>query len=131
MQKLLAVDDSLSFLEFVRNILSRRGYAVLTASNGEDAVRLAYAEQPKLILLDIQMPDPDGFDVLSRLKQVPDTSAIPVIMMTGQREEADVRKALALGVQGYIVKPFETSDLLGRIYRILNPGPTRKPGEMA
>ena len=128
LQKLLVVDDSAAFLELVVRILSRRGYMVMLATDGMDAISIAEAEQPDLIILDVQMPEMDGFDVLARLRRTPVTSTIPVIMMTGRREEADVRKAIDLGAQGYVAKPFDTSDLLGRIHRILNPLPTRKPG---
>lgn len=123
--KLLVVDDSPTFLEFVRAVLSGRGYSVIVAGNGPDALDIAEAEQPDLVILDVSMEGMDGFDVLNRLRQRSSTSNMPVLMMTARRTEADVRMALGFGAQGYIVKPFETSDLLGRVHRLLNAGSKR------
>jgi DNA-binding response OmpR family regulator len=119
-QTLLLVDDSPSFLDLTATILRRRGYYPILAMDGEAAVDLAGAERPDAIILDIGMPGLDGFEVLSRLRQCSSTASIPVLMITGHRSEQDVRLALALGANGYLVKPFTTADLLARLRRVLH-----------
>ena len=117
--RLLVVDDSPDMVELVGRVLSRRGYHVLGVSNGNDAVATADVAQPAVILLDIGMPGVDGLDVLSRLRERASTSKIPVLMLTGHGEETTVRQAMALGAQGYLVKPFKTDDLVARVRRLL------------
>jgi CheY-like chemotaxis protein len=84
--------------------LAKRGYAVVVAVDGEDALAKALAHKPDLILLDVMMPKLDGFEVLSRLKDNPDTRLIPVIMLTNLGQESDVNKAVERGACAYLVK---------------------------
>lgn len=128
MPKVLAVDDSPMLLDLVAKVLKRQGFDVTAIANGGEAVRLAETERPSIILLDLQMPDVDGFQVLTQLKQLAATAHVPVIMMTGRTEEANVRRALDLGAKDYIVKPFGTADLIKRINRALQPTAAEKRG---
>ena len=84
--------------------LSKNGYAVIVAVDGEDALSKAREHKPDLILLDVIMPKLGGFDVLRSLKNDPDTRNIPVIMLSNLSEESDVREAIELGARGYLVK---------------------------
>jgi len=84
--------------------LTKRGYAVIVAVDGEDALAKAQAHKPDLILLDVMMPKLDGFEVLARLKENPDTRPIPVIMLTNLGQESDVNRAVERGARAYLVK---------------------------
>jgi CheY-like chemotaxis protein len=85
-------------------ILSKKGYAVIVAVDGEDALAKAQAHMPDLILLDVMMPKLDGFEVLARLKDDPNTRSIPVIMLTNLGQASDVDKAVERGACAYLVK---------------------------
>jgi DNA-binding response OmpR family regulator len=113
--KILAVDDESDVLLIVKTGLQTEGYDVITASNGFDAITLAKEEKPDLILLDIMMPEMDGFETLGKLKQDDSTAQIPVIMLTGLSERAKIQQALVSGTQYYVVKPFEFEDLLVKV----------------
>ena len=100
---LLAEDDRLS-RRAVESMLTKRGFAVLLAADGEEAMQKAQQESPDLILLDVIMPKLLGFDVLVRLKADPATRDIPVVMMSSLGQEADVQEAMAAGALTYLVK---------------------------
>ena len=119
--KVLLIDDSDSFLELTAAVLSRRGHAVCCAQDGKAGIELAEAEQPDLILLDVHMPGLDGIGVLSQLRRRASTSSIPVLMLSGSGSEQHFRIAIGLGAHGYILKPFNIRDLLGRIEAVLAP----------
>ncbi|MBF0125823.1 MAG: response regulator [Magnetococcales bacterium] len=102
--RILIVDDSQSGIDMLRDLFS--SYVRLIAMNGEQALRLAASDKPPdLILLDVMMPDMDGFEVCKRLKANPATQEIPVIFVTAKGEAADERHGLSLGAVDYIVKP--------------------------
>ena len=120
-ERILLIDDSDSFQQLTAAVLVRRRYDVRCAANGQIGLELAASGAPDLILLDLHMPGLDGIDVLSTLRQCASTSAIPVLMLTGSASEEHVRMALALGANGYVLKPFNVRDLLGRIQAVLHP----------
>ena len=113
MRILLAEDD-----RFLRRAaeatLKRRGYTVITAVDGEETLRLARAEMPDLILLDLIMPKMQGFEVLRQLKQDPLTHAIPVVVLSNLSQDSDAQQAEALGAAGYLVKTNLSLDELSR-----------------
>ncbi|MDR1573516.1 MAG: diguanylate cyclase [Clostridiales Family XIII bacterium] len=111
---ILAVDDERMNLAVLDKILSPE-YRVCTASSGEEALARAADAPPDLILLDIVMPDMNGFDVLTRLKASPSTRKIPVIFITGLRDEEDEERGFALGAVDYITKPFKNTIVLARV----------------
>jgi DNA-binding response OmpR family regulator len=114
-KKILAIDDESDLLLIIKTALFAEGYDVLTATNGPDGLALASDHIPDLIILDMMMPEMDGFEVLKELRASDKTAGIPVIMLTGVSEKAKIRTALDQGIDYYIVKPFEFHDLLSKI----------------
>nr|CRH05719.1 Putative response regulator receiver protein [Candidatus Magnetococcus massalia] len=111
---ILAVDDAPANIDIVKGVLSQ-DYLVQAAINGEMALKIAQKKQPDLILLDIQMPEMDGFEVCRRLKSDPTTAAIPVLFVTGQSDVMNEAKGLMLGAVDFILKPIEPKLLLSRV----------------
>ena len=110
--KILVVDDSPNLLRGLRDSLAQEGYPVVTASDGREALRLVYAEQPDLIVLDVMMPEIDGWQVCQRVREMSD---VPIIMLTAKAERKDIVKGLDLGADDYLVKPFDVQELLARV----------------
>lgn len=115
-QKILVVDDEERMARFIRLNLEHDGYQVLEAYRGHQALEKLRTGLPDLILLDIMMPDIDGFEVLKMIREV---SKIPVIMLTAKGEEDDKVKGLELGADDYITKPFSPRELVGRVKAVL------------
>ncbi|MFO7749927.1 MAG: SpoIIE family protein phosphatase [Desulfobacteraceae bacterium] len=111
----LAVDDNLVNLKIIEQALSREGYRVLTADNGPEAREKAVSDTPDMILLDIEMPGEDGFQVIRQLKENPVTGRIPVIFLTGLMEVESKLKGFDLGAVDYITKPFHPLEVLARV----------------
>ena len=105
MPRVLVVDDEPDARELLSEFLTAKGYAVLTASNGEEALRKVKEERPHLILLDIRMPKMDGLEVLRRVREI--DHEVGVIMVTAVNEEETGRQALKLGAFDYITKPLD------------------------
>lgn len=116
---ILIVEDEQDLLELLRYNLAREGYDVRTASTGEDALQLARADQPDLMLLDLMLPAMDGLTVCRNLKTREHTANIPIIMLTAKGEEADIVRGLELGADDYIAKPFSPRILMARIKAVL------------
>ncbi len=115
-KRILIVDDEVSILKFLRSNLEDKGYAVISASNGEEALHAIERELPDLIVLDVMMPKMDGFEVCRRLRE---WSHIPIIMLSARGDEKDKVKCLDLGADDYIVKPFGASELMARVSAVL------------
>jgi len=113
-EKILVVDDTPENLDVVKGIL-KDDYTLFLAVNGNLALKIARAQKPDLILLDIMMPEIDGYEVLRRLKQDEETNSIPVIFLTAKTEIEDEQKGLELGAVDYIMKPISPPILLARI----------------
>jgi len=116
----LAVDDENDVLIIIKTSLETEGYRVLSASNGADALELAKKNSPDVILLDLMMPEMDGFEVLAHLKEDEETRLIPVVVLTGISEREKIQQALDRGVEYYIVKPFEHYELVSKVHTVLN-----------
>jgi len=112
----LVVDDEKALLDFVRRNLEVRGYRVLTASNGLEALALFKNEQIDLVILDVMMPHLDGLETTRRIRE---SSSVPIILLTALGEEADKVRAFDLGADDYLTKPFGVGELLGRIKAVL------------
>lgn len=112
---ILAVDDEPDVLMILRTALQTEGYDVCTASNGPDCLEVAAEKKPDLIILDLMMPGMDGFAALQKLKSNPETSTIPVIMLTGVSEKTKVQQALTSGIAYYLTKPFDFDDLMTKV----------------
>jgi len=117
---LLVVDDDLLFRQTLEALLTGEGYDVRCAPNGQTALMFAGEEPPELILLDIRLPDMDGFEACRRLREDPRTSHIPVIFISGLDEVTDKVKGFAAGGVDYITKPFQDEELLARVETHLN-----------
>jgi len=114
-KKILIVDDSQTVLLMEKMILSKGPYTIVTATNGEEAVAKAAAEQPDLILLDVVMPKMNGFDACKRLREQELTRTTPIIMVTTRGEESNVENGYASGCTDYITKPINGPELLAKL----------------
>ncbi len=112
MSKVLIVDDSPAELANLRSILSDAGWHSVTATNGADAVAKAVSEKPTLILMDIIMPDMDGYEACRTLQKSAETKAIPVVFISSKNQKADHMWAKMQGAKGLIGKPYEASVIL-------------------
>ncbi|MCU1464701.1 MAG: response regulator receiver [Actinomycetia bacterium] len=115
MSLICIVDDDPDVRELVEYKLVQNGHEVLSATNGQDALRLVPDTKPALLLLDVMMPGLSGFDVLSQLRADPATTHLPIIMLTAKAQDADAERGFALGASDYMVKPFSPRELLNRI----------------
>ena len=114
-QKILVVDDSKTELHHMSDVLGKRGYAVRTAENGEEALRRLEEEKPDLILMDVVMPGQNGFQLTRAITRDPRFSDVPVIMCTSKNQETDRVWGMRQGARDYIVKPVNTDDLISKI----------------
>src|SRR2546423_14820320 len=112
MTRVLVVDDEADIRELVRELLSRAGYDVVEAPNGSEALKVLYAQQPDFVILDVQMPVLDGWETLTRIREVSD---VPVTMPTARAEELDKVRGLRAGADDYVTKPFGRQELLARV----------------
>ena len=110
--RILAVDDEPQVLWLLRNILSANGHKLFGASNAEEMMRLLETEQPHLVLLDLMLPNANGFELMGRIREVSD---VPVIFLSGNDQEQNVVRALNMGAEDYITKPFSSTELLARV----------------
>jgi len=108
---ILVVDDNRLNLELATDVLEAAGYGVRQAGSGPEAIAIARAEQPQLILMDIGLPDMDGYAALRALRDEPSTVDIPVVALTAYAMAGDEERALAAGFDGYITKPIDTKGL--------------------
>jgi twitching motility two-component system response regulator PilH len=114
-RKVLIVDDAVVDRQNLERILYAAGHRVLLAETGEQALLRAKADRPDLILMDVNMPDLDGFATTRRLKADADTKDIPVVFVTGKNQKADVAWGRMLGAKGYVAKPYTREQILEQI----------------
>jgi twitching motility two-component system response regulator PilH len=114
-QKVLLVDDSKTELHFVSGLLTRSGYSVRTAENGEEALRRLAEETPDLILMDVVMPGQNGFQLTRSITRDPRWADVPVIMCTSKNQETDKVWGMRQGARDYIVKPVNGDELIAKI----------------
>jgi len=125
---ILVVDDKANVRTLVRDYLSEQGFHVVVADNGQNALYTARREKPDLILLDIMMPEMDGFEFIRAFRKESET---PVILLTARLEESDKVVGLELGADDYVTKPFSMRELLARIRTVLRrAGRTPEPGQV-
>jgi two-component system, OmpR family, alkaline phosphatase synthesis response regulator PhoP len=118
--RVLVVEDEADVAEMIRYNLSKEGYDVRLAANGTDALRLVKESKPDVILLDIMVPQLNGWEICRRLKQ--DRAAIPVIMVSGRVEEGDKVLGFEMGADDYVTKPFSPRELLARVRAVTRRG---------
>src|SRR5690348_10073460 len=125
--RVLVVDDEQRMVDVLRMKLEMEGYRVIEAGNGLEALERLKADLPDLVVLDVMMPELDGFETLRRIREV---SSIPVIMLTVRNEETDRIRGLEIGADDYLTKPFSPRELQSRIKALLRrtfmPKPARK-----
>ena len=111
---ILVVDDQPQNIRLLEAVLTPRGYRVLSADSGAEALDLLAREQPHLVLLDIVMPGMDGYEVCRRIRENPDTAYLPVVMVTASESREKVR-AIEAGADDFVTKPFDQAELLARV----------------
>lgn len=114
-RKILIVDDSPTERFFLADLLSKRGYAVVTAENGEEALSKVRLEKPALVVMDVVMPGTSGYQATRALARDPATQGIPVILCTSKNAESDRVWGLRQGAKEYVVKPVDAEELLAKI----------------
>lgn len=114
MRRILIIDDDLENLSVLTDMLTGN-FEPLTASSGRDGIRIAVSEQPDVVLLDVNMPEMDGFEVCKRLREQPSTRQIPIIMLTTASALDSRVKGLDLGADDYVTKPFQVKELIARV----------------
>jgi DNA-binding response OmpR family regulator len=117
--KILVVDDEPSIVQTLQDRLEMNEYTVVTACNGREGLKKAQQEKPDVILLDVIMPIMDGHEMLEILRKQPGCEGISVIMLTARSQTHDIARANACGIDDYIVKPFDLSELLEKIETVL------------
>ena len=127
-QRVLVADDDPLIQRLVRTHLDRAGFRVLSAADGDEALDVAMAEQPDLIVLDLMLPKLDGFEVCKRIREF---SLVPVVMLTARGEQVDKLRGFEVGADDYLTKPFAPPELLARVRAVLRRaqqgGPTSAP----
>ena len=109
--KILLVDDEPDILEFLSYNLKKEGYNVFTANNGKEAVTVAKKETPHLIILDVMMPDMDGFETIRRIREMEQFTSLPIIALTAKAMKGDREKCMQSGASDYIAKPVDVEQL--------------------
>lgn len=118
----LVVDDSDVIRELIAVNLEMEGFAVSTAADGESAIVLAAELRPHVITMDVMMPRLNGFETVQRLRRDARTASIPVVMVTGRAQGADVERGDEVGVEAYLTKPFEPAELIEVVTRLARQG---------
>ena len=120
--KILYVEDNEDNIYMLKSRLSRAGYTVVIATDGEQGVAMAASERPDLVLMDLSLPVLDGWEAARRIKAAPETSRIPIIALTAHAMPGDQEKALAAGCDDFDTKPVEMPRLLGKIRALVPAG---------
>ncbi len=123
-QRILVVDDDKQIVRLVKTYLEEAGYNVLTSLDGEDALRVIRHERPDLIVLDIQLPKQDGWEITRRLRAEELFAHVPILMLTARVEDMDKILGLELGADDYLTKPFNPREVVARVRAILRRSQT-------
>lgn len=119
-KRVLIVEDEESLLKLETILLTVKGFEVISAFTGEMAVAKIGVEPFDLVLLDIMLPDMDGFEVCRQLRKDPHTATVPIIMLTGKKSQEDYNKGISCGANSYLVKPFKSAMIIDEIQRLLS-----------
>lgn len=124
MKKILIVDDQVEVRELVQVTLEVGDYQILSAENGKEALELARAEHPDIILMDIMMPgsDIDGLEACRQLKSDPETADITIVMLSAKGQESDIEAGKAAGADDYFTKPFSPIALIEKVEQVIGEG---------
>jgi chemosensory pili system protein ChpA (sensor histidine kinase/response regulator) len=118
---IMVVDDSITMRRVAERLLSRHGYRVVTAKDGLDAIAMLQTETPATVLLDIEMPRADGFEVAAFIRNNARLSAVPIIIITSRSGEKHRERARVLGVDRYLIKPYQEDQLLAEVREVRRP----------
>jgi pilus assembly protein CpaE len=124
-QKILIIDDDIDTLKLVGIMLERKGFEILASTTGQKGLKLAQDELPDLVLLDVMIPDLNGYDIARSIRSTPDTEAIPIIMFTARSQVDDKVEGLEAGADAYITKPARPRELFAQVNSILKRAPHR------
>ncbi len=124
--KVLVVDDEKTTVNLIAILLERRDFDVIKAYSAEEGLRMAYKHQPDIVLLDIMMPDMDGWEVCRRLREMSD---VPILFLTARADIKDVVDGLNMGADDYIIKPYDNDELVARIRAHLRRAPRNDMSE--
>ena len=119
---ILVADDEQDIRELVAYRLSRAGYTIIEARDGQEAFELAVDQSPDMAVLDVMMPRLNGFDLTDRLRHTPATQRLPILLMSASVQEVDISRGFAAGADGYLTKPFTPDQLLTRVRDVLSRG---------
>jgi DNA-binding response OmpR family regulator len=119
---ILVADDEQDIRELVAYRLSRAGYTIIEARDGQEALELAADQAPDMAVLDVMMPRLNGFDLTERLRHTPATQRLPILLMSASVQEVDISRGFAAGADGYLTKPFTPDQLLTRVRNVLSRG---------
>ncbi len=123
--KVLIVDDDVQTLRLVGLMLERQGYKILAANSGNQALQMARTEQPDVIILDIMMPDMDGYEVIRRLRKDPETANLPILLFTAKTDVDNKISGYEAGADDYLTKPIHPAELTAHLRSMLQRGKTR------
>ena len=129
-ERILIVDDDVDTLRLVGLMLQRQGYQVIAASNGSQGLTKAFEERPNLILLDVMMPDMDGYEVTRRLRKNPATASIPILMFTAKTQLDDKVAGFEVGADDYLTKPTHPTELQSHVKALLARSIPKRPEEL-
>lgn len=119
-EKILVIDDDKLTVEYVSGVLKRRGFEVFAAYCAQGGLRQAYSNQPDLVLLDVILPDKDGWEICRQLREMSD---MPIIFLSALRDKVDIIKGLDIGADDYVTKPWDDDELVARIHARLRRSP--------
>ncbi len=120
MKSILIVDDEPNILLSLEFLMKQAGYEVLTSADGEDALQQIHSSLPDLVLLDINMPKRNGYEVCETVRADPKLSSVKIIMLTAKGRDVEREKGLALGADDYVIKPFSTQEVVDKVNEILD-----------
>lgn len=113
---ILVIDDEADYRELLSHVLKQSGYEVQVATNGAEGLeRLAGGPAPDMVLLDLNLPDTDGYEMCRKIRELAKTKTVPIIMVTIQSEMKDIVKGLRLGADDYVIKPFDPDEVVARM----------------
>ncbi len=118
-KKILVVEDDLGSLRLMTFALEQEGYEILTASDGFAGLKAAQNEHPDLIILDVMLPGLDGYEICRRLRQQPQTAAVPIIFLSARAGQGDKDVGLRMGANAYLAKPADPSTILAKVETLL------------
>ncbi len=129
-EKILIVDDDLETLRLISVMLQKQGYQVVSAKSGAEGLAMASSERPDMVVLDIMMPDSDGYQVARQLRDNPQTSAIPILMFTAKSQLESKVAGYEAGADDYLTKPVHPAELIARIKALFTRSKTRGTGPL-